>query len=99
MVGTNTCGRGDTASMNSLNSNQTFNIGDGTFRFLVATDSHVGFMEKDAIRGNDSFNTLEEVFKIAKEYDVDFILHGTPDLYLIILLRFNVWYPSIAQLR
>jgi hypothetical protein len=34
---------------------------DNTLRVLVATDSHLGFMEKDPIRRNDSFDAFEEV--------------------------------------
>ncbi|KAM6946400.1 double-strand break repair protein MRE11 [Aplochiton taeniatus] len=47
-----------------------------TFKILIATDIHLGFMEKDAIRGNDTFNSLEEILKCAKTNQVDFILLG-----------------------
>ncbi|KAJ3053886.1 Double-strand break repair protein mre11a, partial [Rhizophlyctis rosea] len=47
-----------------------------TFRILLATDNHVGYMEKDPIRGNDSFDSFEEVLKIGQERNVDFILLG-----------------------
>lgn len=30
-------------------------------RMLVATDSHLGFMERDPIRGADSFAAFEEI--------------------------------------
>ena len=49
-------------------------------RILVATDTHVGYKERDKIRGNDSFVTLEEILQIGKNEDVDFVLHGG-DLY------------------
>ncbi|XP_057605103.1 double-strand break repair protein MRE11 isoform X2 [Hippopotamus amphibius kiboko] len=49
---------------------------ENTFKILVATDIHLGFMEKDAVRGNDTFVTLEEILKLAQENDVDFILLG-----------------------
>lgn len=47
-----------------------------TFKILVASDVHLGFMESDPIRGNDSFVTFEEILTIAREKEVDFILHG-----------------------
>ncbi|CEL93287.1 unnamed protein product [Vitrella brassicaformis CCMP3155] len=49
-------------------------------RILVATDTHVGYKERDKIRGDDSFVTLEEILQIGKNEDVDFVLHGG-DLY------------------
>uniref|UniRef100_A0A673B0H2 Double-strand break repair protein MRE11 n=1 Tax=Sphaeramia orbicularis TaxID=375764 RepID=A0A673B0H2_9TELE len=44
---------------------------EDTFKILIATDVHLGYLEKDAIRGSDSYNTLEEILKY-----VDFILLG-----------------------
>uniref|UniRef100_A0A2K6LD91 Double-strand break repair protein n=1 Tax=Rhinopithecus bieti TaxID=61621 RepID=A0A2K6LD91_RHIBE len=41
-----------------------------------ATDIHLGFMEKDAVRGNDTFVTLDEILRLAQENEVDFILLG-----------------------
>ncbi|XP_078513098.1 double-strand break repair protein MRE11 [Lissotriton helveticus] len=49
---------------------------DSTFKILVATDIHLGYMEKDAVRGNDSFVTFDEILKLAKEHEVDFLLLG-----------------------
>ncbi|KAJ3149384.1 Double-strand break repair protein mre11a [Geranomyces variabilis] len=46
------------------------------FRILLATDNHLGYMEKDPVRANDSFNAFEEVLKIARKHAVDFILLG-----------------------
>lgn len=45
-------------------------------RILVSTDNHVGYMEKDAIRGNDSLVSFEEVLEIARQNEVDFVLLG-----------------------
>jgi double-strand break repair protein MRE11 len=42
----------------------------------AATDTHVGFMENDSVRGNDSFDTFEEILRLARTHDVDFVLHG-----------------------
>ncbi|XP_001513434.2 double-strand break repair protein MRE11 [Ornithorhynchus anatinus] len=49
---------------------------ENTFKILVATDIHLGYMEKDAVRGNDTFATLDEILKLAQENEVDFILLG-----------------------
>jgi len=47
-----------------------------TIRILVATDSHVGYNERDAHRKDDSWRTFHEVMCLAKEHDVDMVLHG-----------------------
>eukprot|EP00850_Spirogloea_muscicola_P003360 SM000013S26529 [mRNA] locus=s13:836504:842759:- [translate_table: standard] len=49
---------------------------DDVFKVLVATDCHLGFMEKDEIRREDSFATFEEICKIAERQKVDFMLLG-----------------------
>ncbi|XP_062242466.1 double-strand break repair protein MRE11 [Platichthys flesus] len=49
---------------------------EDTFKILIATDIHLGYLEKDAIRGNDSYSTLDEILKYAKTHQVDFILLG-----------------------
>ncbi|KAF7663348.1 hypothetical protein LDENG_00211740 [Lucifuga dentata] len=49
---------------------------EDTFNILIATDIHLGYLEKDAIRGNDTYNTLEEILRCAKTNQVDFILLG-----------------------
>ncbi|KAK1284526.1 Double-strand break repair protein MRE11 [Acorus calamus] len=51
--------------------------GDGnTLRVLVATDCHLGYMEKDEVRRFDSFHAFEEICSIADQKQVDFILLG-----------------------
>ncbi|KAK1260415.1 Double-strand break repair protein MRE11 [Acorus gramineus] len=51
--------------------------GDGnTLRVLVATDCHLGYMEKDEVRRLDSFHAFEEICSIADQKQVDFILLG-----------------------
>ncbi|KAL6065853.1 Double-strand break repair protein [Balamuthia mandrillaris] len=47
-----------------------------TLRFLVATDNHLGYAEKDPIRGDDSFNTFEEILQLAQFHKVDAVLLG-----------------------
>ena len=49
---------------------------EDTLKILVATDIHLGYGEKDAIRGNDSLVAFEEILENAKKNDVDFILLG-----------------------
>ncbi|XP_062329155.1 double-strand break repair protein MRE11 isoform X1 [Osmerus eperlanus] len=49
---------------------------EDTFKILIATDIHLGYMEKDAVRANDTFQTLDEILKCAKSNQVDFILLG-----------------------
>ena len=41
-----------------------------TIRILVATDNHVGYAERDPVRGNDSYTTFNEIMELAKERDV-----------------------------
>jgi double-strand break repair protein MRE11 len=40
-----------------------------TIRILVATDSHVGFGERDPIRKDDSWKSFDEVMRLAKSED------------------------------
>lgn len=47
-----------------------------TFKFLVSTDTHLGYKEQDNIRKNDSFEAFEEVLQKAKDCNVDFLLLG-----------------------
>ncbi|KAH6587197.1 hypothetical protein BASA50_001330 [Batrachochytrium salamandrivorans] len=47
-----------------------------TFRILLATDNHLGYMEKDPIRGEDSFNAFEEILQLAQDREVDMVILG-----------------------
>ncbi|PYI11835.1 DNA repair exonuclease [Aspergillus sclerotiicarbonarius CBS 121057] len=50
-------------------------LGDAeTIRILVSTDNHVGYNERDPIRGDDSWKSFHEVMCLAKEHDVDMVL-------------------------
>lgn len=44
-----------------------------TMRVLIATDNHLGYGEKDPIRGNDSFATFEEILQIASKEQVSLL--------------------------
>ena len=37
---------------------------------LQASDNHIGYMEKDPVRCNDSLESFEEVLRVAKEQEV-----------------------------
>lgn len=41
-----------------------------TLRVLVATDIHLGYMEKDEVRRHDSFQAFEEICSIAQKEQV-----------------------------
>lgn len=47
---------------------------EDTIRILLATDNHIGYLERDPIRGQDSVNTFKEILQLAVKNDVDFIL-------------------------
>ncbi|KAI9100674.1 putative nuclease Mre11 [Phlyctochytrium arcticum] len=47
-----------------------------TFKILIATDNHIGYMEKDPIRGTDSYDAFEEILKQAQANEVDMLLLG-----------------------
>ncbi|KAM0445066.1 hypothetical protein ACHAO4_010047 [Trichoderma viride] len=45
-----------------------------TIRILIATDNHVGYEERDAIRKDDSWRTFDEIMTLARTEDVDMVL-------------------------
>ncbi|KAJ1639356.1 Metallo-dependent phosphatase-like protein [Pavlovales sp. CCMP2436] len=47
---------------------------DSTFKVMVASDVHLGYLEKDPVRGDDSFLAFEEVLQRAQENECDFLL-------------------------
>ncbi|POY75253.1 double-strand break repair protein MRE11 [Rhodotorula taiwanensis] len=47
---------------------------DSCIKILLATDNHIGYAEKDPIRGRDSINTFREILDLAVENDVDMLL-------------------------
>ena len=58
-------------SENSIRQNK-----NSVFRIIIATDTHLGNLENDEIRGDDSFNSFEEIWKISKSENADFLLFG-----------------------
>lgn len=49
---------------------------EDVFRIMIATDIHLGYAEKDAIRDMDSYNTFEEILQLSVQNNVDFLLLG-----------------------
>jgi double-strand break repair protein MRE11 len=41
---------------------------------LIATDNHVGYNERDQVRGDDAWKTFHEIMGLAKARDVDMVL-------------------------
>ena len=46
------------------------NIDHDTIRIMVSTDNHLGYAERDPIRGLDSFAAFEEVLLLSKIHKV-----------------------------
>ncbi|KAE8991665.1 Double-strand break repair protein [Phytophthora fragariae] len=47
-----------------------------TLRVLLSTDNHLGYAEKDPVRGNDSFRSFREILQLAQRERVDLLLLG-----------------------
>ena len=47
-------------------------------KILVTSDNHIGYNEKDEVRGTDSFESFEEVLKIAADEKVRTMLALAP---------------------
>ncbi|KAH8403070.1 hypothetical protein KR222_003891, partial [Zaprionus bogoriensis] len=71
---------------------------ENVIRIMVATDSHLGYGEKDAVRGEDSFTAFEEMLELAVAEDVDMILLGG-DLFHDAIPSQNAIYKCIELLR
>lgn len=57
-----------------------------TIRILIATDSHVGYNERDPIRGDDSWKSFHEVMCLAKDQDV----MVSRSLYFFSIFKFQI---------
>ncbi|KAJ7151408.1 Mre11 DNA-binding presumed domain-containing protein [Mycena crocata] len=71
---------------------------DDTIKIMLATDNHIGYMERDPIRGQDSINTFREILQLAVKHDVDFILLAG-DLFHENKPSRECLYKTIALLR
>ncbi|KAF9781340.1 Metallo-dependent phosphatase-like protein [Thelephora terrestris] len=49
---------------------------ENVIKILLATDNHVGYLERDPIRGQDSINTFKEILELAVKHEVDLVLLG-----------------------
>ncbi|EGZ11605.1 hypothetical protein PHYSODRAFT_250783 [Phytophthora sojae] len=47
-----------------------------TLRVLLSSDNHLGYAEKDPVRGNDSFRSFREILQLAQRERVDLLLLG-----------------------
>jgi double-strand break repair protein MRE11 len=59
-----------------------FKVIDDTIRILLATDNHIGYLERDPIRGQDSINTFREILQLAVKHEVS-------DLYSLASVLMN----------
>lgn len=50
--------------------------GPNRIRILLTTDNHVGYLENDPVRGDDSWKTFQETMRLAKIHDVDMVVQG-----------------------
>lgn len=57
---------------------------EDTFKILIATDIHLGYLEKDAVRGNDTFVTFDEIMKYAMQNEVGMNVH----IYFVLFLGY-----------
>ena len=72
--------------------------GPDTFTILLTTDNHVGYMENDQIRGDDSWKTFEEILSIGRDHDVDMIVQGG-DLFHVNAPTKKSYYYVMKALR
>lgn len=61
----------------------SFRDGEDTFKILVATDIHLGYLEKDPVRGNDTFVTFNEILEHAQKNEVSAAFLGREGLRLL----------------
>ena len=64
-------------SHNSSSSSLRSNDDPDTLRIMVSTDNHLGYAERDNVRGMDSFSAFEEVLYLAKRFNCDMVLVST----------------------
>ncbi|QRV84803.1 double-strand break repair protein MRE11 [Ceratobasidium sp. AG-Ba] len=71
---------------------------EDTIKIMLATDNHIGYNERDPIRGQDAINTFKEILELARKHDVDFILLAG-DLFHENRPSRDCLYRTIALLR
>lgn len=72
--------------------------GPDTIRVLLTTDNHVGYLENDPVRGDDSWKTFQEITLLAKQHDVDLIVQGG-DLFHVTKPSKKLLYHVVQSLR
>lgn len=72
--------------------------GPDTIRILITTDNHVGYLEQDPIRGDDSWKTFHEIMNLARTEDVDMVLQAG-DLFHVNKPSRKSMYQVIRSLR
>jgi hypothetical protein len=55
------------------------NDDENTLRILLSTDNHLGYAERDSVRGMDSFAAFEEVLYLAKRFHCDMVRRTMSD--------------------
>ena len=45
-----------------------------TLRIMISTDNHLGFAERDNVRGMDSFAAFEEMLYLSQRFHCDLVL-------------------------
>ena len=50
---------------------------------MLATNNHIGYLERDPIRGQDSINTFKEILQLAVKHDVSVQWHCDATLMLL----------------
>jgi double-strand break repair protein MRE11 len=58
---------------------------------MMATDLHLGHLENDPIRGDDSFIAFEEILQNAKDHKVDMIILGGDLFHINKPSRRTIW--------
>ncbi|KAJ2077668.1 meiotic recombination [Coemansia sp. RSA 988] len=71
---------------------------EDTLRILVATDNHLGYLERDPIRGQDSFDAFGEILQLACKHKADMVLLGG-DLFHDNKPSRKCLYQTMAMLR
>lgn len=62
-----------------------------TLRILVATDCHLGYMEKDEIRRHDSFKAFEEICSIAEDKQVFIFILSVATIFIFSSFFFSLF--------
>lgn len=47
---------------------------DDIIKIMLATDNHIGYMERDPVRGQDAINTFKEILELAVKYEASIIV-------------------------